>query len=52
MTEDQIEREVERAMDKLDRKLMDGRITVETYDQEVEKLDRWADQQYSRSNSN
>lgn len=46
MTEDQIERKVEREMDKLDRKLMDGLITQEQYDLEVDALERWSDQQY------
>lgn len=46
MTEDQIELKVEREMDKLDRKLMDGRITQEEYDREIYLLDKWAEQQY------
>lgn len=46
MTEDQIELKVEKEMDKLDRKLMDGRITQDQYDLEVDALERWSDQQY------
>lgn len=48
MTEDQIELKVEWEMDKLDRKLMDGRLSQEEYDREVYKLNRWADQQYRK----
>lgn len=45
MTEDQIELKVEREMDRLDRQLMDGKITQEQYDRAVYKLDQWASQQ-------
>jgi hypothetical protein len=46
MTEDQIEAKVESEINRLDRQLMDGKITQEEYDDAVYILDRWADQQY------
>ena len=46
MTEDQIEAKVESEMDRLDRKLMNGKITQDEYDDAVYTLDKWADQQY------
>lgn len=42
MTEDQIERIVERTMDNLDRQLTKGFMTQEQYDEEVSELDKWA----------
>lgn len=42
MTEDQIERIVEREMDKLDRLLTNGLMTNEEYETEVAELDNWA----------
>ncbi len=42
MTEDQIERIVERWMDNLDRQLTKGLMTNEEYEQEVKELDKWA----------
>lgn len=42
MTEDQIERIVEREMDKLDRMLTNGLMTNEEYETEVAELDNWA----------
>lgn len=42
MTEDQIDRIVEREMDKLDRMLTNGLMTQEQYDEEVSELDKWA----------
>lgn len=42
MTEDQIERIVERWMDNLDRQLTKGLMTSEEYEQEVKELDKWA----------
>ncbi|MEN6624036.1 MAG: hypothetical protein ABFD50_21130 [Smithella sp.] len=42
MTEDQIDRIVERWMDNLDRQLTKGLMTSEEYDQEVKELDKWA----------
>ena len=46
ITEDWIEITVERAIDKLDRKLLNGTISQEEYDQEVFILDKWAIQQF------
>ena len=43
MTEQQVELAVERAMDALDRRLMDNSLTQAEYDAEVRKLSRWAD---------
>ena len=45
MTEDQIEREVERKMDRLDTQLMGGVISQSYYDEAVRVLDKWAQQQ-------
>jgi hypothetical protein len=49
LTEDQIERRVERAMDALDARLMAGSLTQAEYDHEVMILDKWASQQYRRA---
>jgi len=49
MTEDQIELKVEHDMDRLDRQLMDGKITQERYDYAVYLLDKWADQQLRKA---
>jgi hypothetical protein len=46
MTEDQIERRVERVMDALDARLMSGKLSQADYDWEVVSLDKWASQQY------
>lgn len=46
MTEEQIERKVERAMNALDARLMSGSLTQADYDHEVMILDKWAQQQY------
>lgn len=48
MTEEQIERAVERAMDQLDRALMRGLLTQPEYNREVSLLDKWAQSQYDR----
>lgn len=45
-TEEKIEREVERLMDKLDRLLMKNEIDLEEYDYQVEELDLWATLRY------
>lgn len=45
LTEEQIEAYVERRIDKLDKKLMQGHITQQDYDREVGILDTWAIQQ-------
>ncbi len=46
MTEDQIERKVERAIDVLDRLFLAGKVSQEAYDAEIVAWDKWADQQY------
>jgi len=46
MTEDQIERRVERIMDTLDARLMSGSLSQSDYDQEVKRLHDWAEEQY------
>ena len=46
MTEDQIERAVERRMDALDRHLMSGELSQAKYDLAVCELDEWAEEQY------
>jgi hypothetical protein len=43
MTEDQIEREVELAMDRIDHRLITGRIDQAQYDHHVMLLDKWAE---------
>lgn len=42
----QIERQVERAIDHLDKKLLSGELTQEQYDIEVCRIDKWASAQY------
>lgn len=49
MTEDQIERRVERIMDSLDARLMSGCLSQSDYDQEVKRLRAWAERQYQES---
>ena len=49
MTENQIEIIVERAIDKLDARLMQSKITQSEYDYEVSIIDKWASQQYEHS---
>lgn len=46
MTEDQIERRVEMIMDSLDARLMSGSLSQSDYDQEVKRLNDWAERQY------
>ena len=46
MTEDQIERAVERKTDWLDAALMSGKISQAQYDAEQRKLTEWANAQY------
>jgi len=46
MTETQIEIIVERAIDKLDARLMQSKITQAEYDHEVMIVDKWAEEQY------
>lgn len=45
MTEYEVELKVEREMDRLDRQLMQGKLTQDQYDREVYKLDKWAEKQ-------
>lgn len=49
MTEDQIERIVERQMDKLDLQLTKGMLTNEEYEAEIQELDNWARDEYRQS---
>lgn len=42
MTEDMIERVIEREMNRLDKELLSGSITQEEYDCEVAELDKWS----------
>lgn len=48
MTEEQIERAVERAMDWLDRRYMAGEIDGEAYADACRALDAWATDELSR----
>ena len=48
MTEEEIERRVERSMDMIDRKLMAGTMSQAEYDQAVKDLNAWAERQYSK----
>lgn len=47
MTEDQIERKVERYFDQIDAKLMRGEIPQSTYDWLAKGIAEWADEQYA-----
>jgi len=49
MSESEIEIIVERAIDKLDARLMQSKITQLVYDYEVSIIDKWAEQQYQYS---
>lgn len=49
MTEDQIEQQVERLMNRLDRHLMSNLFTQDEYDREVYLLDIWAQKQYKKA---
>lgn len=46
MTEDQIERTVERMTDNADRLFMSGTIDQTTYDAKMRDIATWADKQY------
>jgi hypothetical protein len=46
MNEEQIERRVEIKIDRLDRAFLAGRITPETYNEEIRFIDNWAAGQY------
>jgi hypothetical protein len=48
MTEEQIERKVERAMDALDARLMGNRLSQAEYDAQVRELNKWAEAQYAK----
>jgi len=50
MTEDQIERLYERAMDKLDRLLTTNQLDQDQYDKEVLALNEWAEEMYNTYN--
>lgn len=47
MSEDQIERRVEREMNVLDRAFMRGDITQLAYDEMVDELCQWANREYT-----
>jgi len=49
LTEQQIERKVELAIDRLDRLLLSNQITQEQYDRDLLSLDKWAEQEYQHS---
>jgi hypothetical protein len=49
LTEQQIERRVESAIDRLDRHLLSNQITQEQYDRDIVSIDKWAEQQYQHS---
>jgi uncharacterized membrane protein len=49
MTEDQIERTVERATDRLDERYMRGEISRARYADEADKLSTWAEREYRRA---
>jgi hypothetical protein len=48
MTEDQIERQVERMIDHIDRRFLNGWMTQEEYDIAIWEVDRWAEARYRR----
>jgi len=47
MTDIEIEREAEKRMNALDKKLLRHQLTQEEYDEEVAKLSSWATRQYN-----
>jgi len=49
MTEDQIERHVERAIDALDKRYVAGELTAEQYGADVATIDKWACEQYAHA---
>jgi len=51
LTESQIERKVELAIDRLDRHLLSNQITQVQYDRDIVSIDKWAQQQYDYSKS-
>lgn len=48
LTEEQIERIVEKRTDAIDKKLMDGKSTPAEYDADCRAIRDWADQQYAK----
>ena len=46
MTENEIERRVQVAIDGLDRHLLTNQINQEQYDRNIVAIDKWASQQY------
>jgi len=46
LTETQIEKRVESAIDRLDLLLMHNQLIQEEYDREIVSIDKWASQQY------
>ena len=51
LTEDQIERRIERMMDSLDRKFMAGVIDQKAYDSGIADLRRWEEAKYRELNA-
>lgn len=49
LTEEQIERRVERMMNSLDKQLLEHQISQEEYDAEVKSIAEWAEEQYNRN---
>jgi hypothetical protein len=47
MTEDQIERQVERMMDHLDQVFLSSSMTQDEYDTKVKEINVWAENQYT-----
>lgn len=48
ITEDYIERQVERKMNSLDSVFMSSDMSQQEYDEEVRKINSWAEQQYAK----
>ncbi len=48
MSEHEIERRVEFAVDRLDKRYLRGELSQREYDRETAKLDQWAQAQYDR----
>jgi hypothetical protein len=46
MTEDQIERAVERTTDAIDAQYMAGKLSESEYKDKLSKLDQWAEREY------
>jgi len=46
LTEEQIERRVERMIDRVDARLMNGSLTQEAYDVAIEFVNEWAEREY------